>query len=82
MYTEFIINPAGTIFVAAKRDCEFLLSRRSNTPNVSNNLNNFRQLNVTGNCSYLTQIASENTGDMLYHRYHNQKRDTELTLQI
>ena len=30
MYTEFIGNPTGTKFVAAKMDHEFLLNQRSN----------------------------------------------------
>ena len=41
-YPEFIGNPTGTICIAAKRDHEFLLSQRSNTPNMSSNSNKFR----------------------------------------
>ena len=33
-YTEFIGNATSTIFVATKRDHEFLLGQRSNTPNI------------------------------------------------
>ena len=40
-YTECIGNPTGTVFVAAKRDHNFLLSQRSNTPNMSSNSVNF-----------------------------------------
>ena len=53
-YTEFIGNPTGTIFVATNREHKFLLHQRSNTPNMSSNLSNFRQLNVTENCSNFT----------------------------
>ena len=45
-YIEFIGNPTGTIFVATKRDHEFVLNQRRNTHNISNNSNNFRQLCV------------------------------------
>ena len=76
-HTEFIGNPTGTSFVAAKRDHEFLLCQRSKTPNVLSNLNNFRQLNVTENCSNLIQIAPTNTSDTLHHMYHVQKRDAD-----
>ena len=41
------------------------------------NSNNFRQLNVTANCSNLTQIAPANTNDTLHHTYHAWKRDTD-----
>ena len=61
----------GAIFVATKRDYEFLLSERSNTPNnMSSNLNNVRQFHVTENCSNLTQIAPANPGDMSHPAYH------------
>ena len=42
---------------------------------MSSNSNNFRQLNVTENCSNFTQIAPANTGYILYYMYHAQKRD-------
>ena len=77
-YTEIIGNPTGTIFVAVKRDHKFLLSQRSNTPNMSSNLNNFRQLHVTENCSNFKKIAFANTSDISHHMYHIQKRDADV----
>ena len=74
-YTEFIGTSTGTIFVATKRDHEFLLNQRSDTPNVSSNSNNFRQSNVNEKCSKITQIAPANTGDTSYHMYHTWKQD-------
>ena len=45
---------------------------------MSSNLNSFRQLNVTKNCSNLTQIAPANTSDTLHHTYHNWKKDANV----
>ena len=42
---------------------------------MSSNLYNFSQLNVTENCSNITQIAPVNTGDVSHHMHHTQKRD-------
>ena len=75
-YIEFIGNPTGTIFIATKRDHDFLLSQ-SNALNVSSNLNNFRQLNVTESCNNLTKITPANTIDMSHHMHHTQKRDAD-----
>ena len=69
-YTEFVGNPTGIIFVAAKRDQDFLLNQRSNACNMSSNLNTFMQLNVIENSSNLIQIAPENTSDMSHPTYH------------
>ena len=48
-YTEFIGNPIGTVFIAAKRDHKFLLSQRSNKPNMLSNSINFGLLHTTKN---------------------------------
>ena len=74
-YSEFIGDPTGTIFVAAKRDHQFSLSQRSNKPNMSINLNNSRQLNVNEN---LTQIAPTNANDTSHHTYHAQEQDADV----
>ena len=74
-HAEFIGNPSGTVFVAAKRDHELLLSLRSNTPNMSSNSINFWQLHVNGKCSNLTEIAPANTSGSLHHMYCAQKQD-------
>ena len=60
MYTEFICNPTGTVSIAAKTDHKFLVSLRSNTPNMSNNpinfgtltLNKMCQLHTSSTCKY------------------------------
>ena len=68
-YTEFIGNPIGTVFVAAKRDHEFLLKQRSTKSNTSNNSINFGMLNVNEKCSNFIQVAPANTGDSLQYIY-------------
>ena len=73
-YTEFVANPKGINFVVAWKDHEILLHQRSNAPNMSINLNNFRQLNVTGHSSNLIQIAAVNPGDMSHPTYYAWKR--------
>ena len=73
-YTKFIGTPKSTIFVANKRDHEFLLCKRSNTSNMSCNPNNFGQLSITKICSDLTKIAPANTGGTSHHTDHAQKR--------
>ena len=45
---------------------------------MSSNSNNFRQLNVTENCSNLEQIAPENPSDASYPMYHTKKRDADM----
>ena len=44
---------------------------------MSSNSSNFMQLNVTENCSNLTQITPVNTDDISHHMYHGQKRDAD-----
>ena len=54
-YTEFKGNPIGTVFIAAKGDHKFLLSRISNKPNMSSNSINFGPLNIDENCNNFIQ---------------------------
>ena len=67
--TEFNGNPMGTVYVAAKIDHEFLLSQRSNSPNMSSHSINVKQLNVNEKCSNFTQVVPANTSDSLHYRY-------------
>ena len=62
-YTEFVLNPTGTTFVAIKRDQEILLGQRRNTSNMSSNSNNFRELSFNEYCSNLTQMAPVKASD-------------------
>ena len=65
-YTEFIINPAGTLFIAVKRDHEFLISQNKNNANMSSNSINFGTHNTNQNCSNFVQS------------YHTQKWDADM----
>ena len=47
-------------------------------PNVSDNSNKFRQLNVNENCSNFTQVVPANTSGLSHHTYHTQKRDADV----
>ena len=76
-YMKFIGNQTGTIFVATKMNNKFLLSQRSNTPNMSNNSNNLGHLNFTKSCCMLSIMASANIGDTLHQLYHTWKRDAD-----
>ena len=51
-YTEFIGNPIGTVFVAVKRDHEFLICKGRNKPNMSSDSINFGQHNTNKNCNF------------------------------
>ena len=68
-YTEFIGNPTRIFFAPGQRDHEYLLGQISNGSDMSSNLNNSRQLNITKNGSNLTQTAPVNPTDMSYPTY-------------
>ena len=72
-YTEFIGNSIGTGFIVTKRDHEFLLSQRSNKPNMSSNSITFGPLNINDKCSNFIQVAPTYTADSSQYVYHAQK---------
>ena len=58
MYTEFLGNPTGSIFLAISRDYEFLLNHRGNMSDISNNLVESTKSNFVENSINLMEITS------------------------
>ena len=74
MYTEFIGNPTGKVFLATSRDSKFLLSHKGNASNVSNNSNESKISNVVINSINLMQITSPIPSDPFHPTYNAIKR--------
>ena len=64
-YTEFIGNLIGTVFIATKKDHEFLLSQRSKKPTLSSNSINFGPLNINK-----IQVTPANTSYWPQYTHH------------
>ena len=58
MYTEFLGNPTGNIFLATSRDHEFSLCHKGNVSSVSNNSNESKNIKFCQIFINLIQITS------------------------
>ena len=68
-YTEFIGNPIGTGFTAAKGDHKFLLNQISNKIYMSSTSFNFGPLNTNEKCGFI-EVAPANTGNLSQYMNH------------
>ena len=73
--------PIGTVFIAVKRDHDFLVSQSRNKPNTSSDSINFGPYNTKEHCSNSAQVAPANTNasmDSSQLAYHAQRQDTDV----